>query len=204
MFSRLAGLPRLIGLTGTVQTAQEIQTNAKANITFNENTKAMRVTFSEISVKDATHPRELVRFFANGEIPRGGLELSVRSEDGKLTKFNIQAAQAPEQAAEEGTAIEFHLEFSEALETVAEWQRVCPYLIKDNSGQITKAIKTEYITVRECRDHMLQIYLTQADNKYKTKTEVAKDIAEALQAGGYNNLASNMSKEYDFTLKQRR
>ncbi len=185
-------------LPGTVQTAQEIQTNAKANITFNENTKAMGVTFSEISVKDATPPMELVRFFANGEIPRGGLELSVRSENGKLIKYNIQATQAPEQDEEAGTAIDYHLEFLEELNDVADWESVCPYLIDDNSGQITQMIRKNHrFDVKGARNEMLQIYLTQDKNKHKNKTEVAQDIVNALRAARYNSLADKIAKKYN-------
>ena len=69
---------------------------------------------------------------------------------------------------------------------VANWDQVCPPLLKDSTGQVTHGIDIGYQTLDQKRNAMLRTYLQQASQPSWN------DIINALEKGRYINLAGQI------------
>jgi len=68
---------------------------------------------------------------------------------------------------------------------VAAWDTVCPYLLDDDDGQKTESISRMNNSVRECRDAMLEEFLTMPNPTWRK-------VVLALRYGSYNLLADEI------------
>ena len=75
------------------------------------------------------------------------------------------------------------------FERVADWEAVCPYLINDDTGQMTKQIRKSNGEIDEKRDEMLRSFLKSVPNP------TWRLVVAALRDGKYTNLADEIEKE---------
>ena len=71
------------------------------------------------------------------------------------------------------------------FEKVADWESVCPYLLKDDDGQKTYQIRRSNIDLEGRRDKMLKEFLKQPNPTWR-------DVVQALRIARYNNLADEI------------
>lgn len=80
-------------------------------------------------------------------------------------------------------------ELKKKFERVADWEGVCPYLINDDDGQMTKKIRRNRGDVDQKRDEMLETFLQEVSNP------TWRHVLAALRDGKYPNLADEIEKE---------
>lgn len=66
---------------------------------------------------------------------------------------------------------------------------MCPFLIKDDSGQRTRRIAKNHDDVEGCRQEMLQVFLREKPNP------TWRDVVNALKDGSYDNLAKEIEQD---------
>ena len=76
----------------------------------------------------------------------------------------------------------------ERFKGVADWDAVCPHLLNDTTGQMTKEIKRNHMDVNGRRTEMLEQYLKESNPTWR-------DVVSALRKGNYNNLADQIVKD---------
>ena len=75
------------------------------------------------------------------------------------------------------------------FESIADWEAVCPYLINDDTGQMTKLIEKSHSDIDDKRDEMLKLFLQEVPNP------TWQLVLAALRNGNYNNLADEIEME---------
>ena len=81
------------------------------------------------------------------------------------------------------------IELVSIFERVADWEKVCPFLIVDKDGQKTKEIKNNSGDVDVKRQAMLREFLQRSNASWK-------NVVNALRIGTYTNLADEIEKRY--------
>ena len=74
------------------------------------------------------------------------------------------------------------------FERVADWDKVCPYLLDDNDGQMTRKIEKNNKDIDGMRKEMLDEFLKKSNPTWR-------DVVNAMKAGRYNNLAEEIEKD---------
>ena len=75
------------------------------------------------------------------------------------------------------------------FDRVADWERVCPFLIDDDTGQKTKQIKNNPGDIDAKRLEMLHEFLERSNASWE-------DVVDALKLGTYSNLADETKEKY--------
>ena len=78
---------------------------------------------------------------------------------------------------------------------VTDWESICAYLINDDTGQRTMAIKRNNTDVDGRRSEMLGMFLQEPEPTWEK-------VIAALRAGRYNNLADSIKKELQVETSQ--
>ena len=71
---------------------------------------------------------------------------------------------------------------------VAEWNKVCPFLLEDDNGHKTREIEKNHKYVDDMRQEMLQQFLNKANPTWG-------DVVSALRLANYENLAREIEDE---------
>ena len=79
-------------------------------------------------------------------------------------------------------------ELKEKFEGVADWDRVCPFLINDDDGQKTKQIKKKQKYVADRHTEIIKDFLRQPHPTWR-------DVVEALRAIKYTSLADEIEHD---------
>ena len=79
-------------------------------------------------------------------------------------------------------------DLKERFKGVADWDSVCPYLLDDADGQVTREIEKNHNNIDDRRTEMLEEFL-------KGPNPTWRDVVNALKKGGYINLANKIRKE---------
>ena len=74
------------------------------------------------------------------------------------------------------------------FERVADWDKVCPYLLDDNDGQMTRKIEKNNKDVDGMRKEMLDEFLKKSNATWR-------NVVSAMRAGRYNSLADEIEKD---------
>ena len=75
------------------------------------------------------------------------------------------------------------------FEKVVDWERLCPFLIDDVTGQKTKKIKNNPGDIDAKHLEMLQEFLKRSNPSWE-------DVVDALRLGTYTNLADENKEKY--------
>ena len=81
------------------------------------------------------------------------------------------------------------LDLMKKLSRVADWESVCPYLLNDDNGEMTRLIRMSHHDIEDRRDEMLKRLFMIMDNP------TWLHVLAALSYGNYNNLAKEIEDE---------
>ena len=72
---------------------------------------------------------------------------------------------------------------------VADWESVCPYLLNDNDGEMTRLIKMNHDDIERRRAEMLERFFNNVPNP------TWRHVLAALRQGNYEELANEIEDE---------
>jgi len=81
-----------------------------------------------------------------------------------------------------------NIELTKRLEGVADWKKVCVFLLDDKNGdKVPRIERSNFFNVEACRAAMIVEFLDSGERSWEK-------VLSSLRSAGYKNLASDIEK----------